>query len=90
MDLGDFKLALKEMKLILGVELELEPAILPGFQKVKNVKVEGDYQLLLRLDGEEVVEVVKLHRKKPRSIDPQEFIYEVRDAAFDEGEACLS
>lgn len=90
MDLVDFQLALKEMKLILGTELELEPAELPGFQRIKNVEVEGDHQLLLRLEGNEVVEVVKLHRKKPRSIDPEEFIYEVRDAAFDDGEASLS
>ena len=90
MDLIDFNLALKEMKLILGTQLELEPAALPGFQKVRNVKIEGDHQLLIRIKDGKVLEVVKLHRQTPRSIDPEEFIYEVRDAAFDEGEARLS
>jgi len=89
MELRDFNLAMKEMKLILGAELETEPAALPGFLKVTNVKVEGEHQLLIRLDGDEITEVVKLHRKTPRKMDPEDFIYEVRESAFD-GEPTIS
>ncbi len=82
MNLEDFNLAMKEMKLILGTKLELEPAQLPGFQRIKNVVVEGEHQLLLRLNGSEIIEVVKLHRKTPRRIDPEDFLFEVRENAF--------
>jgi len=83
MELRDFKLAMKEMKLILGTELKMEPGPLPGFLKVTNVKVEGEHQLLIRIKGDEILEVVKLHRKTPRRMDPEDFIYEVRESAFD-------
>jgi hypothetical protein len=89
MELRDFKLALKEMKLILGAELTMEPAAIPGFLHVTNVKVEGNHQLLLRIKGDEILEVVKLHRKTPRRMDPEDFIYEVRESAFD-GEPKIS
>jgi hypothetical protein len=82
MELSDFNLAMKEMKLILGTELETEPAALPGFLRVKNVKVKGEHQLLIRLDGDEITEVIKLHRRTPRKMDPEDFIYEVRESAF--------
>ena len=70
MDLDDFHLAMKELKLV-GARLELEDAPLPGFKRVKGVTIEGDHQLLLRIIDGDITEVVKLHKSSPRRMDPQ-------------------
>lgn len=88
MDLDDLYLALKELKLV-GARLELEDAPLPGFKRVKGVRVDGDHQLLLRIKDGQIVEVVKLHKKSPRRMDPDEFIEEVGRNACG-GEATIS
>lgn len=88
MDLDDFHLALKELRLV-GAKLELEDAALPGFKRVMGVKVDGDHHLLIKLENGELTEVVKLHKKAPRRMDPDEFLEEVGRAAYD-GEAQLT
>ena len=88
MDLSDFHLAMKELRLV-GARLQLEDAPIPGFKKVLGVKAEGEYQLVLRIIDDEIVEVLKLHKKNPRKMDPDEFIEEVGRAAYD-GEATVT
>lgn len=78
--LEDFHLAMKELRLV-GARLELEDSPLPGFKKVKGVRVDGEHALLLRIKNEEILEVVKLHKKSPRRMDPDRFIEEVGKAA---------
>jgi hypothetical protein len=78
MDMEDFQLALRELEIIgVDVNIETEPAELPGFLYVKNVKVEGDHKLLIRIKDDEILEVVKLHRKSPRRMTPEAFVKEV-------------
>lgn len=80
MDRDDFRLALKELHILTGFDLDLEDADLPGFKYVKNVKLgSGDaaYRLCVRMRGSEILEVVKFHRKSPRRMSPEEFLKEV-------------
>jgi hypothetical protein len=90
MYMDEFALALKELA-ILGVEdIETEPAELPGFLYVKNVKIEGDHKLLLKVVDDVIKEVVLLRKKGPRRIDPEEFFRELGRAAYDGKGAKLS
>lgn len=88
MDMDDFGLCLKELKL-LGVDdtIGTKPAALPGFLEVIGVTIERPDQdpawLLIKVDGEEIVEVVVMRKKSPRKMTPEAFFQEVRSSAYD-------
>ena len=84
MDMDDFRLALLELQIVgLEGELELEPAELPGFKYAKGVKIEGEHKLLVKMDGDELIEVAILRRRGPRVMTPDEFFKEVGCSLYD-------
>lgn len=82
-----FGLCLKEMKL-LGVDgIKMQPAAFPGFLEVKGVTLKkypkDPVKLCIKLDGEEIVELLLLRRKRPKKMTPEEFFQEIRSSAYD-------
>ena len=77
MERDDFRIALKELHILTGFDLETEPAPIPGFLRVKNIKSADQYHLFIRETDGGITEVVKLSRKSPRKMSPEAFLKEV-------------
>lgn len=88
MDMDDFGLCLKELKL-LGVDdtVVTKPAVLPGFLEVEGVEIKNTggepAWLLIKLEEGEIEEVVIMRKKSPRKMTPEAFFREVRSSAYD-------
>jgi hypothetical protein len=83
MDRDDFRLALKELHILTGFDLETEAAPYPGFQRVKNIKSSDQFHLFIKEKDGDITEVVKFCRKAPRRMSPEAFLKEVGSNIMD-------
>ena len=87
MDLDDFELCLKEMKLLGADNIKMQAALHPGYMEIDNVGTESKdpFRLLIKMkkDSQDIEDVLLFRRKKPRRMSPEAFFQEIRSSAYD-------
>jgi len=90
MDMEDFELCLKELKLLdVDANIDTKAADVPGFLIVTGVAVKWAHtsdpaRLLIKLNGDgEISELILMRRKRPRKMTPEAFFQEIRSSAHD-------